>query len=82
MNAPLRMAVLSLSILGLAACAGMEARSTQAQPERSLKPGEVRVVQDDDYVAYVERVARRRGIEVQWVHPPSKRITGEAVESP
>jgi N-acetylglucosamine kinase-like BadF-type ATPase len=78
MNAPLRMAVLSLSILGLAACAGMETRSTQAQPERSLKPGEVRIVRDDAYIAYVERAARRRGIDVQWVHPPSKRVTGKA----
>lgn len=77
MNAPLRLAVLSLSVLGLAACAATGQRSTYTEPERVLRPGEVRIEQDDAYVAYVERTARRRGIHVQWVNPPTKRVTSD-----
>jgi N-acetylglucosamine kinase-like BadF-type ATPase len=77
MNAPLRIAELSLSVLGLAACAGSQTRSSYVQPERVLKPGEVRIERDAAYIAYVERVARRRGIYLQWVNPPVKRVTNE-----
>lgn len=72
MNAPLRFVVLSLSILALGACAST--RSAYVAPERTThRPGDVIVVTDDEYVSYVERTARRRGIGVTWVNPPSKR---------
>lgn len=72
MNAPLRLAVLSLSILALGACAST--RSAYVAPERAApRPGDVVVVTDAEYVSYVERTARRRGIGVTWVNPPSKR---------
>lgn len=77
MNASLRIGVLSLSVLALAACAATEDRSTYVEPARVSSPGEVRVVKDEAYVAYVERVARRRGIFVQWVNTPTKRVTTE-----
>lgn len=32
-----------------------------------------RIETDDAYVAYVESVARRRGVLVQWVNKPQKR---------
>ena len=68
MNASLRMAVL-LSTVGLSACAGMESKSTYVPPE-SRTP----TIMDTDeaYVGYVERVARRRGLDVVWVNVPRK----------
>ena len=66
-------AVLSISVAGLCACAGTPQRVSQAPPAPSAdRPGAV--VSDSEYIAYVERVARRRGIEVQWVNPPTKRV--------
>ncbi|UNK49320.1 hypothetical protein MNR01_16600 [Lysobacter sp. S4-A87] len=76
MNASLRMVVL-VSVCGLAACAGMESKSTYV-PEQK-KPS----IMDNDeaYIAYVERVARRRGIEVVWVNSPRKSEAQVAQES-
>lgn len=34
----------------------------------------VRIVQNDEYVAVVEELAKRRGVRVQWVNPPDRRI--------
>ncbi|AWV07837.1 hypothetical protein [Marilutibacter maris] len=64
MNASLRVLALSLTVVGLAACAGMPEKSTQAERAPSIMDA------DEAYVAYVERVARRRGIEVVWVNVP------------
>lgn len=65
--------VLSISVAGLCACAGTPQRVSQAPPASSAdRPGSI--VSDDEYVAYVDRVARRRGIEVKWVNPPTKRV--------
>ncbi|MFC0716191.1 hypothetical protein [Luteimonas padinae] len=33
-----------------------------------------RILTDAEYVANVERVARDRGVVVQWVNPPQKRL--------
>ncbi|QDH69602.1 hypothetical protein [Marilutibacter alkalisoli] len=67
MNARLRALVLSLSVIGLAACASM--------PERSAEAQKASVVRDYDqtYVAYVEQVARKRGVDVHWINPPQAR---------
>lgn len=68
MNASLRLAVLSLSIAGLAACAGHSTKSTYVPPQRAPS------IMDNDeaYIAQVERIARRRGIDVTWVNVPRK----------
>ncbi len=73
MNTSARLVVLSLSVLGLAACASSHpvARAPQAEP---LRPDEVRIERDQAYIAYVERMARRRGMNVQWVNPPNRRV--------
>lgn len=68
---PLRIAVASLAVLMLAGCASMDERSSsRVAPQRT---GTV-IDTDADYVARVEAVARRRGIEVVWVNTPKKRI--------
>ncbi len=77
MKASLRIGVLSLSVLALAACAATENRSTYVEPARVSNPNEVRIVKDEAYIAYVERHARRRGIHLQWVNMPTKRVTSE-----
>lgn len=73
MNTSARLVVLSLSVAGLAACASSHplARAPQAEP---LRPGEVRIERDHAYIAHVERVARRRGMDVEWVNPPNRRV--------
>ena len=72
MNAYLRAAVLSLSVLGLAACTGVQQKSDSA----SVSPQRAPSIMDDDelYIARVEQIARRRGIEVVWVHVPRKPV--------
>ena len=55
----------------LSACAssgGMASAPASAQQQ-----GE-RILIDAEYVANVERVARDRGVIVQWVNPPQKRL--------
>jgi len=77
MKAPLRIAVLSLSVLGLSACTSSMDKSAYVEPARVMNPGEVRIERDAAYIAYVERTARRRGIQVQWVNPPTKRVAAQ-----
>ncbi|ALN90488.1 MULTISPECIES: hypothetical protein [Lysobacter] len=72
MNALSRTVVLSLSILGLAACAGTQSKSTYVEP--SMSNHQIAgMSRDDRYVSAVERLARKRGIEVMWVNPPDRR---------
>ncbi|MCW5580467.1 MAG: hypothetical protein KIS72_03920 [Luteimonas sp.] len=71
MNRMLRITMLSILATGLAACASTGhniARAPSSQPA----PGSIG--NDSEYMGRVEQIARRRGIEVQWVNPPSKRV--------
>lgn len=74
MSRTLRMVVLSISILGLAACASTQHAVSQAPPP-AAKPGSI--TSDAAYIARVEQIARRRGIEVKWVNPPTKRVASQ-----
>lgn len=75
MNASLRIAVLSLSVLGLSACAGMHEKSDSA----FVAPQRAPSIMDNDeaYMAAVERIARRRGIEVVWVNLPRRQLVAQ-----
>lgn len=57
----------------LAACTSTQEQASYSAPQRVDNPRAV--VTDSAYVAQVERVARRRGIHVQWVHMPTKRAS-------
>lgn len=73
-------AVLSLSLIALSACKTTEEKSAYVAPEKVVAPGTMyqpRVEQDAEYIAYVEAVARRRGVKVQWVNAPQKRHVDE-----
>lgn len=79
MNAT-RTAVLSLSVLVLAACAGHQSKTAYVEPaDPAAMPATLSKHQidgmsrDDAYVSAVERLALRRGIEVKWVNPPDRR---------
>ncbi|WP_407351092.1 hypothetical protein [Luteimonas sp. R10] len=73
MNRPLLCTIVSLSMLGLAACAsphggaGYGAAPAGSQPAQAFE-------RDMAYIAYVERTARMRGLDVRWVNPPLKRV--------
>lgn len=70
----LRTAIVIAAALTLTACATTDERGTAgAAPQRSG----TMVDTDHEYVAHVESIARRRGIDVQWIHMPTKRTTRE-----
>lgn len=64
-----------LCLLGLSACASHEEKTAYVAPERIGNSSPI--VTDDAYVAAVERQARRRGIYLQWVNMPTKRVAQE-----
>lgn len=72
MNALLRTAVLSLTAMGLSACAGTNERSGSSYVPPQRAPSIMDA--DEAYIAKVERLARQRGIDVVWVHVPSKQV--------
>ncbi|MFC5576544.1 hypothetical protein ACFPOA_00780 [Lysobacter niabensis] len=70
MNRFVRMAVLTVSMLGLAACASSGGSTTYNEPAKQQQA--TRMDSDDAYMARVEAYARRRGIDLTWVNPPKK----------
>lgn len=63
MKAAFGFAFLSLSIVAMAGCASMEPRGEAAPRAQALTAEEM-------YIARVEQIARRRGIDVMWVNLP------------
>ena len=70
MKRSVRMAVLSVSMLGLAACASSGGTTSYNAPAKQYEA--TRLSNDEMYMARVESYARRRGIDLQWVNPPRK----------
>lgn len=66
-----------LSLVGLAACTGTDTRSTYVEPV-AVGGGEAAATMERDaqYIARVERLARIRGVQVYWIHPPVKAVAG------
>jgi hypothetical protein len=65
MKVPFRLMLVAFAATLLGACAGThQLTSTQPAVQQELTP-------EQEYVAYVERVARRRGLTVTWVNPPN-----------
>jgi len=63
MKAALGIAFLSLSIVAMAGCTSMQPRAEAAPQAQALTAEEL-------YIARVEQIARRRGIDITWVNPP------------
>ena len=77
MKLSLPAALVSLSLIGLGACASMDRQSDTAAMQPGLSgssvTGQSDIRQPDMSqldISKVERIARRRGIEVVWVNPP------------
>ncbi|WP_394695258.1 hypothetical protein [Pseudoxanthomonas japonensis] len=64
MNAMLRLAVVVSTCGLLAACASSGGTASAPPPEQRTMTAE------QQYIAYVERIAKRRGIQLTWVNPP------------
>lgn len=62
--------ILSLSVMGLAACASMGTRSATAYV--APPPASATMDVDEAYIARVQQIARRRGVDVVWVNIPLK----------
>ena len=70
MKLRLHAVLVAIPAVALAACASGGMAYKQASPQHNP----TRQVTDAEYVAYVERKALSRGVEVHWVHPPTKRV--------
>ncbi len=64
---------LSSGALMLAACASTQ--SSLSSDQRISGSLETTQVVNEGYVAAVEREARKRGVDVTWVNPPTNRVT-------
>lgn len=71
--------LVSLSLIGLAGCASMEKQAVATAPQSAAQPAMLADA-DEVYVTRVERIARRRGIEVVWINPP-KNVKRDLVAS-
>lgn len=74
-QAMIKFAVVGAACCVLGACASTQEQASYKAPAAQAVPG--KVVTDQAYVAIVERTARRRGIDVQWVNVPTKRVPRE-----
>jgi hypothetical protein len=64
--------ILAGATLALAGCASTSSYTTQ-----STRYGPPPLENDMAYVHAVENVARRRGVDVRWIHPPRKHASPE-----
>jgi hypothetical protein len=69
MKAGIVLIVAMLATASTAGCASMQKESGYVAPQGTPS------LQDRDvaYIAAVEQIAQRRGIEVVWINPPTKR---------
>ena len=69
MKASIALIVAVLGIASAAGCASMRGESGYVAPQGTPS------LQDrvEAYIAAVEQIAQRRGIEVVWINPPTKR---------
>jgi hypothetical protein len=76
MNAKLNSLLVLAAGLSLSGCRTMDEPASLAPAAKPAPPGSTydpRIENDADYVAYVENMARRRGVIVRWVNKPVKR---------
>lgn len=63
-----------LTALLLTACASTPKEAYSPPPTTTAPVSLHSISKDQEYIAYVERTARRRGVHVMWVNPPDKRL--------
>jgi hypothetical protein len=60
--------------------ARVQTASAQTVPAQTATTYQPRIEEDARYVAYVENMARRRGVIVRWVNKPVKRHVDEPLD--
>ncbi len=78
MNIRLRTALCAAVLPALAGCASGGGIASYPAGQDMPPRVELQVV-DDEYVAAVERYARRSGAQVEWVNLPRKRVASASV---
>jgi ABC-type nitrate/sulfonate/bicarbonate transport system substrate-binding protein len=77
MNTKMYMLAVIVAVMLLPGCKTTGGTSLAAAPAaKPVPPGTTyapRIEENAAYVAYVENMARRRGVTVRWVNKPSKR---------
>lgn len=73
MNRLLQTVLVASATLALSACASSGGMASAPGPAAGPQQGE-RILTDGEYVSAVEREARSRGVQVEWVNPPQRRI--------
>ncbi|TDK24991.1 hypothetical protein E2F46_07400 [Luteimonas aestuarii] len=69
----LRSAIATVSVAALAACTSSHQLATAPGP--AAQPALDGHYQGDvRYIAAVEHIARKRGVQVRWVNPPVRRV--------
>lgn len=69
MNASIGIFAAAIGLLMLSGCTASPQRAAYVAPQHVGN-----VVNDEVYIAYVERVARRRGVGVTWINMPIRRV--------
>jgi hypothetical protein len=81
MNTKMCSLVVLVAGLSLSGCKSMDEKTGAIAPAaKPASPGTMyapRIEENAAYVAYVETMARRRGVTVRWVHKPAKRHIDE-----
>ncbi len=76
MNVKLCSLLVLAAVVSLTGCRTTEGSARYvpaAKPAASGSTYEPRIEENAEYVAYVQSVARRRGVTVRWVNKPVKR---------
>lgn len=75
MSLPVRTLTVMVLVLGLNACASTSAPLAAAPQLEAAATAEHGDQSQEDlrYMSRVERLAKKQGVRVQWVNPPSKR---------
>jgi hypothetical protein len=73
MKALLRLGIATVAVAGLSACASTH-QWTAATDKATQQPVQAHYEGDLQYVAAVEHIARRRGVQVRWVNAPLRRV--------
>jgi hypothetical protein len=73
MRTVLRLAIATVAVAGLSACASTH-QWTAATDKAVQQPTTAHYEGDLEYIAAVEHIARRRGVQVRWVNAPVRRI--------
>ncbi|MET0808240.1 MAG: hypothetical protein ABWX93_05715 [Pseudoxanthomonas sp.] len=63
-----------LLLSGCASTQGMTYGDAPQHPHESI-------VEDDQYVAFVEHIAKQRGTSVVWLNPPNKRVPEKVADN-